>query len=139
MGMFDYFYSSYDLGSEFTNVECQTKDIDDWMCGTMSFYWLDPAGRLFETTYNKTHEFEKIKEGDPKYSYKSPMFNFQWIPTGKHGIVKPCRLTKYIHVYPAVFKGQWKNWPELKIHFLDGKMMGYTRISRYEHHKNSTH
>jgi len=29
MGMFDYFRSSYDIGEQFTNVVCQTKDIED--------------------------------------------------------------------------------------------------------------
>ena len=28
MGMFDYFRSAYDLGEQFTNVVCQTKDIE---------------------------------------------------------------------------------------------------------------
>jgi len=30
MGMFDYFRSSYDLGEQFTNVVCQTKDIEEF-------------------------------------------------------------------------------------------------------------
>ena len=28
MGMMDYFRSSYDLGEQFTNIPCQTKDIE---------------------------------------------------------------------------------------------------------------
>ena len=36
MGMFDYFRSSYDLGEQFVDVECQTKDIEDGIGGTMS-------------------------------------------------------------------------------------------------------
>ena len=38
MGMFDYFRSSYDLGEQFTNVVCQTKDIEDGIGGTMTDY-----------------------------------------------------------------------------------------------------
>ena len=29
MWMFDYVRSSYNLGEQFTNVECQTKDIEE--------------------------------------------------------------------------------------------------------------
>ena len=34
--MYDYFRSSYDLGPHCTEIECQTKDIDDFGGGTMS-------------------------------------------------------------------------------------------------------
>ena len=43
--MMDFFRSSYDLGEQFTDVELQTKDIEDYgIGGTMSQYWLDPHG-----------------------------------------------------------------------------------------------
>ena len=57
MGMFDYFRSSYDLGPHCTEVECQTKDMEDGLGGTMSQYWLDPAGYLSVSyTHLRAHE-----------------------------------------------------------------------------------
>ena len=35
MGMMDYLRSSYDLGPQFTNIELQTKEIEDCIGGTM--------------------------------------------------------------------------------------------------------
>ena len=67
MGMFDYFRSSYDLGEQFTNVVCQTKDIEEGIGGTMTDYWLDPAGQLWYPSYRETHTFETIEEDDPRY------------------------------------------------------------------------
>lgn len=58
MGMFDYLKRSYDLGPQFTNVECQTKDIEDGIGGTMTAYWLDPAGQLWRPNYIGTNTFE---------------------------------------------------------------------------------
>ena len=78
MGMFDYFHSSYDLGETFTNVICQTKDIEEGYGGTMTDYWLDPAGRLWRPDYRDTHTFEEINRAKnsnacyPIFSPKSP-------------------------------------------------------------------
>ena len=40
--MFDTLRSSYDLGPQFTNVELQTKDMDDFG-GSLTFYHIDPG------------------------------------------------------------------------------------------------
>ena len=59
MGMFDYFRSAYDLGKQFTNVVCQTKDIEDFgIGGTMTDYWIDPTGQLWYANYIGCHTFE---------------------------------------------------------------------------------
>lgn len=129
MGMFDYFRSSYDLGEQFTNVVCQTKDIEDGIGGTMTDYWLDPAGHLWQPTYVGTHDFCEITEDDPRYNSKVNLFNFEWIPTGVHGKYQPCYITKYVEVYPANWEGEWEDWPRMKLHFRCGKLQDYEDIT----------
>jgi len=125
MGMFDYFRSSYDLGKTFTNVMCQTKDIEEGYGGTMTDYWLDPAGQLWHPSYIGTHTFEEITEDDERYDEKRGFLNFEWIPTGVHGKYQPCLITKYVKVYPSNWKGKWEDWPECNIHFKYGIVQDY--------------
>ena len=134
MGMFDYFRSSYDLGGEFTNVPCQTKDIEDYCSGTMTQYWLSPDGQLYLIDYSHTADFVQLKEGDEGFhrEWKLHFLNFQWIPNGKHGRVRPTNLTKYITVYPERWDGEWKDWPECCIHFKNGKLQDYEHSSKGE-------
>jgi hypothetical protein len=130
MGMFDYFRSSYDLGPELTNVECQTKDIEDGIGGTMTPYWLDPAGQLWYPTYVGTHIFETIKQDDPRYDPERGFLNYEWIPTGAHGKYQPCMITKYVEVYTSAWGGAWEDWPRAIIHFKHGKVMDYELFTR---------
>ncbi|MFZ9316488.1 MAG: hypothetical protein ACO236_04330 [Candidatus Nanopelagicaceae bacterium] len=133
MGMFDYFYSSCDLGEGFTNVECQTKEIEDYgIGGSMSHFWLDPSGHLFVMTYRNTHTFNTITKDDERYNSTHLFLNYEWIPTGEHGRVEPYRLTKYVEVYPSIWKGKWEEWPRLKIHFKDGMLVEYSPCKRGE-------
>jgi len=125
MGMFDYFRSSYDLGEQFTNVVCQTKDIEDGIGGTMTDYWLDPAGQLWYPNYSGTNTFEIIEEDDPRYDPDKKFLNFEWVPTGKHGKYQPHYITKYVEVYPANWKGEWEDWPRCRIHFKYGKLIDF--------------
>jgi hypothetical protein len=120
MGMFDYFRSSYDLGEQFTNVVCQTKDIEEGIGGTMTDYWLDPAGKLWCPQYHDTHTFEEISKDDERYNDRLGFLNFEWIPTGVHGKFKLHEITKYIEVYPSGWKGDYNAWPRLKLHFKRG-------------------
>ena len=129
MGMFDYFRSSYDLGERFTNVECQTKDFEEGIGGTMTHYWLDPAGQLWRPDYIGTHTFEIIEEDDERYDADRKFLNFEWIPTGKHGQYKPYEITKYVEVYPAEWQGKWEDWPRLRLHFRYGILQDYTVVT----------
>lgn len=127
MGMYDYFRSSYDLGEHFTNVICQTKDIEDHdIGGTMSLFWLDPSGVLWESDYDGTHELEYIKEGEPEYNKKLGLFNLRWIKTGKHGKLRVRPITKYITIYPENYKGLWKNNFKARLHFREGVLQDYS-------------
>jgi len=130
MGLFDYFRSSYDLGEQFTNTECQTKDIEEGLGGTMTDYWLDPAGKLWCPQYHGTHTFEEILEDDDRYNERFGFLNFEWIPTGQHGKYQPFLLTKYIEIYPATWKGDWHDWPTLRLHFRDGILQEYIEVTR---------
>lgn len=125
MGMFDYVRSSYDLGPQFTNIVCQTKDIDD-MGGTMTDYWIDPSGRLWYSDYRDTHTFEIIEKDDVRYDSDRKWKNFHWMPTGKRGCLRAHRITKYVKIYPERWsKGSWEDWPTCQLHFKDGILVEY--------------
>jgi hypothetical protein len=111
--MFDYVRSSYPLGEAFTGP-LQTKDIDPCFGGSMSEYWISPNGQLFYMDYSGTSEFYKDEEAT------HPLFKLTTRPTGQKGRVKPERLTKSITVYPEGYNGDWKDWPEVTIFFVDG-------------------
>lgn len=130
MGMFDYVRSSYNLGEQFTNTECHTKDIEEGYGGTMSQYWLSPSGQLYLVNYAHTADFVELKEGDDGYSYKLPFINFQWVPNGNHGKVTPFRLTKYVEIYPAQWDGEWVDWPRCRLHFKDGILQDFEEVKK---------
>jgi len=129
MGLFDYVRSSYNLGERFTDTELQTKDIEDDISGTMTHFWIDPAGRLGCPDYTGTSTFEEIKEDDPRYSKDRLFLNFEWIPTGKRGRYHIHPITKYIVVYPSTWKGKWEDWPRLRLHFVNGILQDYEKVS----------
>ena len=62
----------------------------------------------------------------------SAFLNFQWIPNGTHGRVRPTNLTKYITVYPEQWDGEWEDCPECRIHFKQGKLQDYEHSSKGE-------
>jgi len=128
MGMFDYLRSSYNLGEQFTDVELQTKDIEDGIGGTMSQYWISPDGVLYHIDYTQTADFVELKEGDEDYQETHQWRNFKWVPNGNHGKIRPWMITKYIEVYPSDWKGNYDDWPRLKLHFRYGKLQDYERI-----------
>lgn len=130
MGMFDYFRSSYDLGPQLTNVECQTKDIEDGIGGTMTQYWLDPAGYLYYIDYSHTADLKIYEPGDPEYNDDRKWLNFEWVPNGTRGKVKLFPLTKYVEIYTAMWGGAWEDWPRAKIHFKYGRLMDYELFTR---------
>lgn len=132
MGMYDYFHSSYDLGDEFTNVLCQTKDIEPGLGGSLSNYWLSPAGHLYVMTYRNTHTFEIIEKDDPEYKESMKFLNYRWVPTGEHGRVEPFHITAYVEIYPERWDGEWEDWPRMKLHFKSGKLVEYRRCKRGE-------
>lgn len=128
MGMFDYFRSSFDLGPEFTNTECQTKDFDSFCGGSMSNYWLDPHGYLYYVDYRGTHIFTEIAETDPEYSKARRFLNFKYLPTGDKGKVTPFMFTGFVRVYPSQWDDSSNNWPEMGIYFKYGRVVDHERI-----------
>lgn len=128
--MYDTVRSSYDLGETFTNVPCQTKDIEDYgIGGTMTDYWISPDGYLWYPEYRDTHDFQIIEENDPRYDPKLKFLNYEWIPTGKHGKYRVHPITKYVDIYPETWKGRFKDWPTCRIHFKYGKVLEYEDIT----------
>ena len=82
--MFDIVRSSFDLGPDFTECECQTKDIEE-LGGSLTFYWLSPDGHLYTPNYDGTADFEIAN--DPHAS----LFNsFRIVETGKKGTSAGC-------------------------------------------------
>lgn len=111
--MFDYVKSSYNLGEDFS-CPCQTKDIENCLGGTMTQYWISPSGQLFMIDYSHTADF--VEDPNPKFSF----IKFRWVPNGTHGRVSPVYLTKYVTIYPEKWDGNWKERPEVMIHFKNG-------------------
>ncbi len=130
--MFDYVRSSYDLGEHFTNVECQTKDIEDCYSGTMSHFWIDPDGYLWCGDYTGTAAMEIYEEGHPKYNPDRQIFNFGWVSTGVHGKYRVHPITKYVEIYPSDWKGHYDDWPRCIVHFKYGRVIEYEHITRRE-------
>ena len=129
MGLFDYLRSSYDLGEQFTNVTCQTKDMESDIGGTMTNYWICPNGVLWKPDYTGTNTFETIGEDDERYNSKHLFLNYEWVPTGQRGKYGVHPITKYIVVYPSKWKGKWEDWPRLKLHFKRGIIQDYEDIT----------
>jgi hypothetical protein len=127
--MFDYVRSSYNLGEQFTNVECQTKDIEDCIGGTMSYFWIDPSGYLWCGDYKGTSTFEIIEKDDPRYNPKHQFLNYEWISTGVHGKYRVHPITKYVEIYPAQWDGHYDDWPRCKIHFKYGRVVEYEDVT----------
>ena len=129
MGMFDWFKSSYPLPEAFM-VECQTKDVEDLgIGGSLSHYWLDPAGYLWVGNYAGTSTLEVYEEGNPKYDPQFAWQNWKWVPTGVHGKWRVHTLTKYIEIYPAEWDGKWEDWPRLRLHFKSGKLQDFQEVT----------
>jgi hypothetical protein len=129
VGMFDYVRSSYYFDEHFS-VNCQTKDIEDGIGGTMSQYWISPDGQLYIVDYTRTADFVELKEGDEGYNDKLALLNFRWIPNGTHGKVRPCNITKYVTLYPENWEGKWEDWPDCRIHFKNGIVQNYEILTK---------
>ena len=129
MGMFDNLRSSYYFDEDFRG-QCQTKDIEDGIGGTMSQYWISPDGQLYWIDYSHTADFVELQEGDEGYDPEKKLFNFRWIPNGTHGRVRPWDITKYVVIYPENWKGNWEDWPDCRIHFVDGIVQDYKILTK---------
>ncbi len=121
MGMFDYLKSSKDIG-KLTNIECQTKDIEDYIGGTMNFYWIDPAGVLWTTDYSDTADFVINDDDEDLPSWK----RMKIIPNGIHGKVYRKCITKYILIYDSTISPDGLlEWDHCRLHFVDGVLQSY--------------
>ena len=134
MGLFDYFRSSYDLGEGFTDVLCNTKDVNEVIGGTLSSYWLDPHGYLYLIDYRNTRKRIEINKNDPRYIAEKSFLNHQWVPTGLRGRVEAFTLTKSIEIYPQEWDGEWENWPRMQLIFKYGRLVDFEDITerKYE-------
>lgn len=132
MGMFDYVRSSYPLGEEFTDTECQTKDMERGIGGTMSQYWIDPSGRLWRVDYRDAFDFGEDPNWEDDGRPVTALFKYKFLPNGKHGKLVPQYLTDYVCIYPARWDGEWEDWPTCRVHFVNGVIESYKEISKSE-------
>lgn len=132
MGMFDYVRSSYPLGEAFTDTECQTKDMERGIGGTMSHYWIDPAGKLWRVDYRDAFDFGEDPDWVDDGRTVSALFKYKFLPNGKHGKLVPQYLTDYVCIYPAQWGGEWKDWPTCRVHFVNGVIQNYENITKSE-------
>lgn len=122
MGLFDIVRSSFDLGPDFTECECQTKDIEE-LGGSLTFYWLSPDGHLYTPNYDGTADFEVAN--DPHAS----LFNsFRIVETGKKGLVQAVYISKTIKIYPAKLASKFEPIPEMELKFKEGKLVSYSQV-----------
>jgi hypothetical protein len=128
MGLFDYVRSSYSLGEEFTDIELHTKDIEKGIGGTMSRYWIDPAGQLWMVDYRDAFDFDEDPNWKNDGKVISAIFKYKFLPNGKHGKLVPQNITDYVCVYPAQWDKEWKDWPTCRVHFVNGVIQDYKNI-----------
>lgn len=114
MGMFDTIYCHKDLGPGFYRRELQTKSLDS----CMAEYFLDPAGQLWEIDYSYTHDFVDV----PEEERTAPWNVFEAVPNGKHGKIRPAKVTALVEAYPARWDAHYAKWPSIYIYFRDGKI-----------------
>ena len=122
MGMFDSVKCDFPICPEITGKDCQTKEIDRWMGGTMSTYYIDPAGRLWSIDYTGTADYIMNEDAEGflgKFTRES---------TGKNGKVAPYYLTDYVTIYPA--DGRWNDRTEARLHIIEGVVQSYQLINR---------
>ena len=118
MGLFDELKCSYNIG-ELTNVTCQSKNIDDWG-GTMTFYWVDPAGRLWTPDYSGTYNFASMegKFDDIKY--------LKSVPNGNHGKYSHVNMTRTIEIYDVrTHPDGLTDWVTCYLTFCEGVLVDY--------------
>lgn len=134
MGMFDYVRCSYFIDDNFTG-QCHTKDIEyNDMGGTMSQYWISPSGCLYYIDYSNTADFVEISDEELRDA-KHKWMRCKWKSNGLRGRVKPHPITKYIVIYPEKWSGEWKDWPDCRIHFKYGIIQDYEILKKGDHIK----
>lgn len=134
MGMFDYVRSSYPFGEHFTEV-CHTKEMEyDDIGGTMSHYWISPSGCLYHIDYSNTADFVEIPDEELK-SEKHKWMKYRWESNGLRGRVKPYPITKYVVIYPEKWSGEWRDWPDCRIHFKYGIVQDYEILKKGDYIK----
>ena len=113
MGMFDELRCSSNIG-ELTNVLCQTKDIDPWEGGSMSFYWIDPSGQMWGADYTGTYDF--VFDG----------VRYTTVRTDTRGKLYPLEITRNIEIYD--YKLQADGYVErvtCELRIFEGKLINY--------------
>jgi hypothetical protein len=134
MGMFDYVRCSYPINDNFTE-QCQTKDIEyNDIGGTMSQYWISPSGCLYHIDYSNTADFVEISDDEVKDA-KHKWLKYRWESNGLRGRVKQYPITKYVVIYPEKWSGEWRDWPECRIHFRFGILQDYEVIKKGDYIK----
>ena len=123
MGMFDNLRSDYDIGI-LTKRSCQTKDMDP-LGGTMSFFWLDPAGKLWTSDYSGTMKIRL--SSDRPY-----LGNITYIPTGVHGRFYPAYVTGQVVIYDVLTQPDGlQDLVECKLSFQLGQLEYYEYINNF--------
>lgn len=123
MGMYDDFKCSANIGA-LTNVDCQTKDMDPFG-GTMSFYWVDPAGILWTPDYTGCNSIE-FDNGAPLRG------RIKLVKTGKHGRFCRAYTTNYVTIYNYVTQPDGiTDWIHCKLHFVMGELQDFSYINNH--------
>ena len=126
--MFDYVRCDYPITPDFIG-ECQTKDIEGDIGGTMSTYYIDPVGHLWYVDYWGTTDYKLNKDAAGIFDM------WERVPTGKHGKVRNLfGYTNYLIIYPAQHEGSWDSWPEARLHIVEGQVQSFTLNTKGNRH-----
>ena len=113
MGMFDEVRCDY-LVPDYSLY--QTKSIEGEIGGSLSFYYIDPAGLVWFIDYYGCSEWVRDPTKPKPWPYKR-------VQTGKRGRVRHMsRMNKYLTMYPSSYKGDWKDIPMYRMHIVDGRV-----------------
>ena len=124
MGMFDEVRCDYPIPDNDYEL-FQTKDIAGDIGGTGSLYYIDPAGLVWYIDYYGCCEWVQDSTQPKPWPYKR-------LQTGKHGRVKHLStMTKYLTIYPTMFRGFWKDIPKYRLHIVNGKVQSYTTTTEH--------
>jgi hypothetical protein len=109
MGMYSTIYNtSHAFGPQFLG-ELQTKDLD---C-VMDEYWLSPNGELYHIDTVETHEPQINPDS------KNWVDCLMWVPTGRHGSIRPCLVTNVLRMYGS----PTGKFVETFAYFRDGRLV----------------
>ena len=91
----------------------------------MSFFWVDPSGRLWYPDYSGTQDIYFVRD-------RSPLGVMDCKPNGNRGRLTRVYITDYVNIYDSkTYPDGYFEMVECKLHFIDGTLQDYKYINRH--------